>query len=183
MFKFTKTINLLAVIVLSGVSPVLCLAQSEISSSAIAKAKSFMGKQNTARYTLEFAHMGASYTSHSFEKTVRVKDRSGNTIPGEFAVIYNFVWDASGRGDTKIAFFCKKDGSIESLKVLKSTGVINSPFTFADATIQVLGQALVEAFGQNMSDTERRTVETLIRNADSEGLLELGLSFRQTMGL
>lgn len=161
----------------------VCVAQDSVSSASIQKVKSFMNSRTTGRYVLGFLHMGADHTSHTLQSTTGVKDHSGRALPGEFALVYNFTWNANGRGDTKVAFFFDRNGNFDSLTVMSSTGYVNSPFTFADATIQVLGQGLVEAFQGHMSASERRQIQALISSANSEGLLELGLKLRQSTGI
>lgn len=183
MLSIQKQTIFLFTILTSFVTSGVCEAQSSISSSAIQKAKSFVGTRNTGKYILEFVHFGATYQRHSLNRVAAVKDSKGKLIPGEFAVIYDFVWDASGTGKTRLAIFCDKYGKVKGVKSMHCDAFVNTPFTFADGTIKVVGQLIVEAFGSQMSATDKRTVQSLINSANSKGLLEFGLAMRQRMGI
>lgn len=183
MLKIQKQSVFLFVVITSFAASGVCLAQSDISSTAIQKAKSFVGTQNTGKYVLEFVHLGATYKTHTLNRVSAVKDSAGKLIPGEFAVIYDFVWDASGTGNTRLAFFCDKSGNVKGVKNMHCDAFVNTPFAFADGTIKVVGQIIIEAFGNQMSATDRRTVQSLVNSANSKGLLEFGLAMRQRMGI
>lgn len=161
----------------------VCQGQSEISSSAIEKAKSFVGTRTTGRYVLEFVHMGATYQGHSINRVTAVQDTQGNLIPGEFAVIYDFVWDANGTGNTQLCFYCNRNGEVTAVRSLKCDAFVNTPFVFADGAIKVVGQIAIEAFGSQMTASDRQMVQSLVNSANSRGLLEFGLAMRQKLGI
>ena len=137
-----------------------------------------------ARDALSFLHFGASLVACSFEGRLGVTDSSGQTLPGDFALAYEFVWDAGGgHGHTTIAFFFDGNGSYEGSRVLKTDAVFNQPFELAKLSIQVVGQLLIEAFGDQMQDNDRRILRELIDRADAKGLLDLQIKLRQGLGL
>ncbi|GAA4420801.1 hypothetical protein [Bremerella cremea] len=172
------TMPLTLMVILSAAS--LCEAQDVL---AVGKARQFLDSTSTAKYVMGIVHMGAELRQYECVGSVGVVDSSGAKIPGEFALVYDYVWMANGRGDTRLLFLCDRNGNIEDVQVRSSTGVLQAPYLVSNGTIQVVGQVLLEAFRKEMSPQEQREVESLVRNADSEGLLEMGLGFRQAMGI
>ena len=158
-------------------------ADESISNDAIQRAAKFVGARGTGDYVLSFMHLGADYRSHKYLDTRYVTDSDGDRIPGEFAVCYRFTWYTSDEGETDVAFFCDPDGTVTGMKVLRTNAVIQQPFAIADATIQIVSAALMEAFGDEMTSEDRRIVSRLIQNADSKGLMEMGIRFRQAAGI
>lgn len=155
----------------------------DASSSSIEKASRFIGSRSSGEYVLGFVHFGATYKRHKYLGNLPVKDRFGKAIPGEFAAVYEYDWDANGPGNTHVAFLCDKNGKVEDVRVLKTNAVLHQPFVAANATIQLLGAVIVEAFKDQFTAEDKRLLEKLLQNADSEGLLEFGLTFRQAAGI
>ena len=181
--KHTFVLALLLPLTFAAIAPNATMGQTDVSSSVIRKTKSFLETRTTGKYILEFLHMGGTYKSHTLNRVTGVNDSLGKTVSGKFAVIYDFVWDANGKGHTRVAFYCDKQGTITGIKVLYYDAYVNTPFTFAEGAIHVVGQLVIEAFRDQMSSSERRTAESLVRSADAKGLLTLGLALRQSMNI
>ncbi len=150
--------------------------------ASIDKANRFIGQSTTARYVLGYAHFGANYSSHQMDSVRYVKDEFGTSVPGKFALVYRYRWDANGAGNTNLAFICDRDGNVERVEVLGTDAILHQPFLAADATTQTLGAVLIEAFKENLSPAELRLARRMVENADSQGLLGLGLRVQQSLG-
>ncbi len=96
-------------------------------------------------------------------------------------MVYRYEWEASGDGNTDVAFICDSKGNVQDVRVLTTDAVFQQPFLVADATIQILGNALIEAFKDDMKESDIRRIQRLVDSANSEGLLELSLVIRQTV--
>ncbi|MBI1248167.1 hypothetical protein GC197_10050 [bacterium] len=151
--------------------------------AAISKTRRFLETTTNARYVISFAHFGADFKQMDYLGTVDVKDRYGNKIPGEFALVYYYTWDAYGAGHTKIAYLCDKNGNIEDVQVLSCDANVQRPFAMANVSIKLIGQIVIEAFREQMKPDELRKAQALVQAADSEGLLEMGIGFRQQLNI
>ena len=154
----------------------------EPSQTAINNAQTFLDKQSTGKFILGYAHLGANYTSHSAKSVKYVTDGDGDVIPGKFALVYRFDWEASGDGWTNLAIVCDRKGNVEQVIALQTNAILQQPFFVADATIQVLGNAMIEAFKDDMTESDLRIMRRLVAAADSKGLLGFGLKLQQSMG-
>jgi hypothetical protein len=150
---------------------------------AIEKAETFLGTRRNGEYILSFVHFGATYRNHTLTEVRRVVDRNGRDVPGEFALVYRFDWDAGGAGYTDLAILCDRDGDVAGVQVLRTNAIFQQPFAIADATIQVVGAIVLDAFSDQMTNEDKRVVERMIPNSDSKSLLVVGLSMRQSVGL
>ena len=157
------------------------LRAEEPSQSAINRAQAFLGKRVIGDFVTGYVHLGASYTTHEVQSVRYVTDENDKKIPGKFALVYRYKWDASGTGNTDIAFVCDPKGNVEDVRVLGTDAVLQEPFLVADATIQILGNVMIEAFREKMTDADVRRVQRLVDAANSEGLLEFSLMFRQAV--
>lgn len=159
-----------------------CCAQ-ETDSAATSRARAFLGGRAMGTYILSFVHLGATFRGQTFVKQVPVYGVDNRQIAGEFALIFDLGWDANGGGSTRIAYVCDRTGRVTDVQVQSTTAVLQQPFAFADATIQIVGTALIESFRDRMSADDIRQAETLVRTANSEGLLEMGIALRQVVGI
>lgn len=151
--------------------------------TAIEKADRFLNTPKTGEYVLGFVHLGATYRGHTLKEIRRVVDGDGEAVPGEFALVYRFDWETSDAGETDVAFLCNRDGDVTQARVLRTNAVLQQPFAFADAAIQVVGAIVLDAFRDQLSEEDQRIVARLIQNSDSKGLLTVGLILRQAAGL
>ncbi len=177
---------MVTVVSLASFLPVGGLVRAEEpSQAAINKAQTFLDKQKTGKFILGYAHLGANYTDHNAKSVRYVKDGDGDgdVIPGKFALVYRFDWNASGAGWTNLAFICDRQGNVEEVVDLQQTNaILQQPFLVANATIQTLGNVLIEALKDDMSESDLRIMRRLIDAADSKGLLGFGLKLQQSMG-
>lgn len=183
-----SSLRMMAWVVLCGIAiaaaPEIAVAQDSQAISRALRCLNFDENSARARDTLGFLHFAASHVACSFEGRLGVVDSSGQTVSGDFALAYEFVWDAGGgHGHTTLAFFFNGDGSYEGSRVLKTDAVFNQPFELAKLSIQVVGQLLIEAYGDQMNDNDRRILRELIDRADAKGLLDLQIKLRQGLGL
>ena len=127
---------------------------------------------------LGFVHMGAQYNNHEYSVTRTVSTRSGETLAGHFALVYDYSWQDDGK--TQIAFLCDERGNIYRVQILSTNAVLQQPFAVAKLSIGVLGSALLEAFTNDISSSDRAKLQAIINDADPKAMLELGLRLRQT---
>ena len=153
----------------------------EPAQSAIDRAHAFLGKESEGNFILWYVHLGANYNRHEIQSVRKITDENERVIPGKFALVYRYVWDASGTGNTDVAFICDAKGNVQDVRVLSTDAVLQQPFLVADATIQILGNALIEAFRDDMKESDIRRIQGLVDSANSEGLLELSLVIRQAV--
>ena len=155
-------------------------AADQPSSKAIQRAHDFLKTETTGKYILGFVHMGARYNGHEVVERREVA-RKGRMLPGHFALVYDFDWEADGT--TQLAFLCDADGDVYDVQVLKTNAFLNSPFDLAKLSIAVLGEVILEAFKDNMTAKDKEQVQSFIKNADPEAMLELGLKLRQALNV
>ena len=156
-------------------------AGDNIAQQALNRADAFFRTEKRGQEVLGYVHMGATYRGHQYLRTVLLKDRNGDLIDGEFALVYRFKWEDDG--STDIAFLCDAKGNIYAVQIMHTNAVLNQPFVLADATIKLLGRALIEANKKNMTDDDRRQVQRLVDEADAKGMLEWSLRFEQLFSL
>jgi hypothetical protein len=83
--------------------------------------------------------------------------------------VYRFRWEDDGVTD--IAFLCNSKGNVYGVQITKTNAMLQQPFMLADATIQVLGNAIISAMGDDLKDTQRTELQKLVDSANSRGLL------------
>jgi hypothetical protein len=154
-------------------------ADDRPSQKAVRHAKGFLDSAETGRYVLSFVHMGAQYDGND-DSGVRTVTRNGETVTGHFALVYDYSWE--GDGNTQIAFLCDQRGDVYEVQILRTNAVLSQPYAVAKLSIDVLGNALLEAFKDNVSSSDRAQLQTMIRNADPKAILEMGLKLRQAFG-
>jgi hypothetical protein len=167
-------------LVLTLATPSLVRADDTVDPRALNRARTFLNDARQGQHVLGYMHAGTSYAGRKHTETRLVTDRAGNRIPGHFAVIYAYDWNKDGTTD--VAFLCDRRGNVYEVKVLASNAIINQPFAVADATIQLLGNLLIEAFKDNMTAEDRKQVRKAVADADAKGLLETSLKLQQAFG-
>jgi hypothetical protein len=157
----------------------VCPAQTadQSAQSAVDFADRFLRSEARGRETLSYVHFGADYRSHSYLRTVSVLDGNDRPVPGHFALVYRFYWEKDGVTD--VGYLCNERGYVYKVQIMYTNAVLSPPFALANATIQLLGNALIEADKDKMSDLERKIVEKLVSDADAKALLEWSLRFEQ----
>jgi hypothetical protein len=154
-------------------------ALADVSQRAIDRAGDYLDKENVGKDILSFVHFGANYKSHAFLNRRNVVDERGRNQADKFALVYRFTWENDG--ETDVAFFCDSAGAIYQMKVVRTNAVLQQPFAMADITIQVLGDAIVKAMGDNLKEKDRVDLKRLIDSSDSHGLLVAYLRFGQLL--
>jgi hypothetical protein len=158
----------------------ICPAQSQGDvSRAVVLADGFLRSEARGRETLGYLHFGAAYHGHEYLRTVSVVGGDARPIPGHFALVYRFHWEDDGITD--LAYLCNEAGRVYRVQVMYTNAVFSPPFGLANLAIQVLGDALIEANKNEMSDLERKVVQKLVDSADAKGLLEWSLQFEQPL--
>jgi hypothetical protein len=156
----------------------ICPAQSQaIAPRTVAFADRFLRTEARGRATLNYLHFGGDYHGHEYLRTVSVLGGDDRPIAGYFALVYRFHWENDGITD--LAYLCNEAGKVYRVQVMYTNAVFSQPFGLANAAIKVLGNALIEAYKNNMSDPERKIVQKLVDSADAKGLLEWSLKFEQ----
>jgi hypothetical protein len=147
---------------------------------AVDRAHNFLNTAQRGKDILGFLHFGASYRGHSYTRTLSVKDGAGRAIPDHFAIVYLYKWEADG--ETEVGFLCDGRGTVYKVQVLRSNGVFSRPFALANATMQVLGNVLIDALGDKMTAADKRDLQKIVDEADAKAMLEWSLKFQQAIG-
>jgi len=143
---------------------------NRVSQTAVEHADHFLGAPQHGKDMLGYIHFGASYRRHDYLRSVAFDN-------GGFALVYRFKWEDDGITD--VAFLCGSRGYVESVQIEYSNGVLNRPFVLANLTITVVGNALLEAYQDKMTEDDRKFVQRMIDNADAKSLLEWSIRFQQ----
>jgi hypothetical protein len=156
-----------------------CLGYSDDrpSDRAVRRARTFLDTADNGRYVLGFVHMGARYEGNAYSTTLKVTTRSGETLDGHFALVYDYSWESDG--NTQIAFLCDPRGDIYDVRILRTNAVLSQPYAVAKLSIDLLGNTLLEAFKSDLKESDRAKLQTIIRDCDPEAMLKLGLKLRQ----
>jgi hypothetical protein len=171
---------LLAVAWLSlSACPARAQTGQQIDPMTITRAQGFLSPAKRGQDILSYVHFGSKYNGHQYRET-RLVQNGGVIVPGHAAVVYRFQWE--GDGLTDVVFLCDANGSVYEVQVLGTNAVLNQPFLTANATIQVLGNLLLAAFQDNLTEAQRRDIQRFIDNADAKGMLEWSLRFQQALG-
>ncbi|HLJ28642.1 MAG TPA: hypothetical protein VKY85_18180 [Candidatus Angelobacter sp.] len=170
-------LKMLLLIALLGVMAPAARATSDISQSAVNRAHQFLNTDKRAKDTLAFVHAGTTYHGQKYLRTDFVTDDSGQTINGRFALVYRLFWNDDGVTD--IAYRCYPNGNVYAVKIMYTNAEGNQPFLWANVSIQVLGNLLIDAYKDKLSVDDRRQLQKLVDNADAKGLLEWSLKLDQ----
>lgn len=160
-------------------SRVACAAD-EPTARAVEKAHEFLKTESNGRYVLGFVHFGARYNGHSVVERRSVMN-NGRTVPGHFALLYDFNWENDGA--TRLGFLCDEDGDVYGVQVIKTNAILSPPYSLAKLSISLLSELILEAFKDDISSADRKELQTFVRSADPESILELGLKLRQSLNV
>jgi len=177
-FRTTKAAVMILGLLAASLFTTRLQADDRIEQTVIDRAHNFLKSANRGRDILSCIHFGAAYQGHTVEPRVReVQNR-----PGHFAVVYRFDWECNGKGKTDVAFFCDAKGNFYGVRVLWTDAVIQQPFVFANASIALVGNAVLAAFRDQMTPNQIQQAQQFINNADAKGLLEISLTLQQALG-
>jgi hypothetical protein len=151
-------------------------AEERAHQAAVRRARSFLDSQSVGRDILSFVHMGARYDGHEFLEQTGLAESPTAVRPG-FGLVYRFNWEGDGR--TEVAFICDTQGNVCRVQILHSNGVFNYPFGVSKLSIDILGSAVMEAFKDQMGETQQAELQALISKADPKSLLEMKLKLQQ----
>lgn len=169
----------LAAVVLTTLALLSPVARADVSQQAIDRAQAYLQTREMGKNILSFVHFGADYKGHSYSGRATVVDEDGKTLTDKFALVYRFNWEDDGVTD--VAFLCNSSGRIYEVQMMKSNGVLQRPFAVADMTIQVLGDAILKAMGNDLKEKDRADLKRLVDSADSHGLLVAYLRLGQIL--
>jgi hypothetical protein len=155
-------------------------ADDDIDQKALDRAHDFLKTSQRGRDVLSFVHFGAKYEGHKYKESRFVVDQNGNRIPGRFALVYAFDWENGGATD--VAFLCDRRGNVYGVRALETNAILSQPFVLANASIKLLGNALIAALGDNMTAADKRQAQQAVDGADAKGLLEMSLKLQQAWG-
>jgi hypothetical protein len=151
----------------------------DVDQKAINRAHDFLKTAARGRDVLSYVHFGASYQGHSHLETRRVT-RNGQTVPGHFALLYHYDWENNGKTD--VAFLYDAKGAVYEVQIVRTNAILQQPFVVANGTIKVLGNLLVQAFKDQMSDAQQKELQKIVDDADAKAMLEWSLKFQQLIG-
>jgi hypothetical protein len=154
-------------------------AGNDVEQKAVDRAHDFLNSAQRGQDILSYVHSGTEYKSHTYLETLDVT-RDGKTVPGKFVLVYRFKWAEDGITD--VGFFCGKAGDVYGVRVLKTNAVFNQPFVVANATIKVVGNLLIGAFKDKMTEADRKQVQKMVDDADAKAMLVWSLQFQQALG-
>jgi hypothetical protein len=161
----------------------LCLLATQFASAqnlqgrraaAADKAHRFLFTKERGEEILTYLHFGADYVGYHY---IGYKPEGD-----DFALVYRFDWKTTDPGSTDVAFHCDGDGNVYQVSIEHTDAVLNQPFLFANLSIKVLGQLLIENNKQNMTEDDLRLARQIVEKADAKRLLELSLRLEQALG-
>lgn len=159
-----------------GITATPATAQTPATQEAVNKAHAYLSTAARGQDILSFVHFGQAYHGHTYTETRNIT-ANGQQVPGHFGLIYQYKWGDGGL--TNVAFLCDATGRVYEVQTTWTNAILNQPFVTANLTIQVLGNVIIQALGDNMTAADRQTLQTLVNNADAKGLLELTMKLQQ----
>lgn len=162
-------------------------ADGGIDGNAVEKARGFLEVKERGGPVCDFLHFGSTYHGRNIDKDTmlrRVNGADGKTIPGAFALLYEYTW--GDNGSTTVAFIFNAKGNFDDLRVLDTNaGPLNQPFALANLTIQVVGQSVFAILkdNKNVKPEDLKQIKQLVDNADAKGLLIQVMKLEQALGL
>ena len=138
--------------------------------------------RETRKFILSYMHMGGTYSSHEILSTVKIVDKDGDEIPGYFGLKVVYEWTTPfGDNSSTAVFMFDEMGTLFDVKS-KTTSIISQPFDIASATLNVLGNVLLQAFGDQMTKEDRESFQKLVDDSNAKGLMIWALNFQQKVG-
>jgi hypothetical protein len=176
-----KTLRMAAAVLLGLLALQVSAARAadDIDSRALARARDFLDPAARGRDVLSYVHFGSKYRDHSY-KDLRGVTSGGQRVPGHFALVYTYAW--GDNDETDVAFLCDGGGRVYEVKTLGTTAILNQPFLAANLTVKLLGNLIIEAFKNQMTEEDRRQVQKMVDDANAKGMLEWSLKFQQGLG-
>jgi hypothetical protein len=149
----------------------------------VANAVQFLDTEKRSRFILSYMHMGGTYKDHEVIAAMKVVDKDGDPIPGQFAVKMSYTWGTAFGDNNSTAIFFFDDLGVVTDVTAKTTSILSQPFDIASATINVLGNVIIEAFGDKMQPDDRKEFQRFVNKSDAKGLLIWSLNFQMRTGL
>jgi hypothetical protein len=167
--------------ILSLLAAPACTSQGadDAEQRAVNRADRFLRTADIGKTTLSFVHFGADYHGHAYQKTLPVRGEDGAPVDGLFKLVYRYHWENDGVTD--VAYLCDRRGDVYAVQIPYSNAVLSQPFLLANGAIQILGNALIALYKDQMTENQRGIVQALVDKADAHGLLEWSLKFQQVM--
>lgn len=147
-------------------------AQHELSQRAIDRADRFLSTDQRAQATLNFVHFGTDYRRQEYRRTMPLGQ-------GRFALVYRLYWNDDGFTD--IEYSCDPNGAVREAKVDYTNASFNEPFLWAKASIQILGNLIIAAFQDKLTDNDRKQLQKLVDDADPKAMLNWSLQLDQLL--
>ena len=162
---------LLALLAVTFFAP-MAQAQPSIEQASIDRAHAFLATTNRGKNVLGYVHFGAQYKGHAYQETRNVVNK-----PGQFALVYRFNWENDGV--TSVAFLCDAKGSVYQVQVLSSNAILQQPYALANASINIVGNVILDAFRNQMTKEDIQQARQFIDNPNARGLLEMSMRLDQ----
>jgi hypothetical protein len=175
----SRTLPAVLFLVLTAVLAGPARAGDDVDPKTVARAKEFLNPQNRGRDILSYIHFGAKYHSHAYSDIRGVTDM-GKRVPGEFVLVYLFKWEDDGK--TEVFFFFDAKGNLTETQIGTTNAQIQQPFVFANVSIKVLGNVLIQAYKEKLTEAERKEVQKLVDDADAKSMMEWSLKLQQVLG-
>jgi hypothetical protein len=164
-------------------SPGEARGQSSSGNSRVARMARFLDSEKRSKAILSYMHMGGSYKEHEILGSLEVVDQDGDRIPGYFAIKVVYDWGTLfGDNSSSAVFIFDETGTLKDINA-KTTSVISQPFDIASGAINVVGNVLIQAFGDQMNSTDKEEFQKFVDKSDAKGLLIWSLNFQQRVGL
>lgn len=185
MKTFRRSLILLAMTALTAgiINPSTTLAQSP---QKVQREIDFLNSTRRGKEMLSYLHFGATYIDHQVIKAMRVSDTDGQEIPGHVALKVVFDWKIplGENSTTAIVFFDEKGEPYEiQCGPNDTTSIVNLPYVLANGTLQILGNLLIEAAGDQMTAQEKSDMQKAINEQDAGRLLIDALKVQMRLGL
>jgi hypothetical protein len=156
------------------------------SAQKIQRVADFLGTAKRGKDVMSYLHFGSTYVTHEVTESARVTDRNGQPRPGHFALTVVYDWKSSfGDNTTTVVFFFDEKGEPYEIQceAKDSTSILSPPFSVASGAIQLLGNLLIGAFGDQMNATEKADFQKAVDAADARKLLLDSLRVQMRLGL
>lgn len=179
MMKQLRQINhiaCLALALLVALSFAGSAAAQSADQAAVDRAHAFLKTEKRGRNVLSYVHFGAEFKRYQYLQTRGVTNR-----PKDFALVYRMNWERDG--ETDVAFLCDAKGNVYEVQIIRSNAQLQQPYALANLSIAVVGNLVIEAFRDRLSDDEMRQLRGMIDNPNARGLLEMSLQLQQRFGL
>ncbi|MFO0951560.1 MAG: hypothetical protein U0835_10485 [Isosphaeraceae bacterium] len=150
------------------------------------RAVNFLATSKRGKDILSYLHFGGTYVDHEVLRIFKVTNRDGDEQFGHVAVKVSFDWTTSfGDNTTTAVFFFDEKGDPYEIQCEPgdTTSIISPPFGLANGAIQVLGNLLLAAAGDQMSAQEKSDMQKAIDKQDARQLLVDTLKVQKRLGL